>query len=154
MHSLQRELPLRVINVNYLNECIRFELKISEKLCSFASLYRSPSQTQNEFDKFTDNLELNLDLVVQNNPYLFVVLGDSNAKLKNCYGCDKTYFEGDVLETLLYQFVLYQVINNSTHISDTYSSCIDVIFTSQPNLAVESGVLRFKLSSSDYFRKI
>ena len=30
------------------------------------------------------------------------------------------------------------MINNSTHISD--SSCIDVIFTSQPNLVVESGV--------------
>ena len=32
------------------------------------------------------------------------------------------------------------MINNPTHISDTYSSCIDLIFTSQPNLVVESGV--------------
>ena len=37
--------PLRVINVNYLNECIRFELNIGEKLCSFISLYRSFIQT-------------------------------------------------------------------------------------------------------------
>ena len=57
-----------VINVIYLNECIRFELNIGEKLWSFVSLYRSPSHTQDEFDKFTDNLELNLDLAVQNNP--------------------------------------------------------------------------------------
>ena len=57
-------LPLRVINVNYLNECLRFELKISKKLCNFISLYRSPSQTQDEFNKFTDNLEFNLDLEV------------------------------------------------------------------------------------------
>ena len=57
--------------------------KIGEKLCSFISLYRSPSQTQGEFDKVTHNLELNLDLPVQNNPYLVVVLGDFNAKSKN-----------------------------------------------------------------------
>ena len=31
-------LPLRVVNVNYLNECIRFELKIGEELCCFISL--------------------------------------------------------------------------------------------------------------------
>ena len=43
---------------------MRFELKIGEKLCSFFRLYRSPSQTQDEFDKFTDNLELHLDLAV------------------------------------------------------------------------------------------
>ena len=38
---------------------------MNEKLCSFISLYRSRSQTQGEFDKFTENLELNLDLAVQ-----------------------------------------------------------------------------------------
>ena len=38
-------LPLRVINVNYLNEFIRFERKIGEKLCNSISLYRSTSHT-------------------------------------------------------------------------------------------------------------
>ena len=38
-------IPVRVINVNYLNECISFGLNIGEKLCSFISLYRSPIQT-------------------------------------------------------------------------------------------------------------
>ena len=32
------------------------------------------------------------------------------------------------------------MINNPIHISDTYSSCIDLIFTSQLNLVVESGI--------------
>ena len=79
-------MPLRIINVNYLNECVRFELKRGEKLFSFISLYRSPSQTQDESDEFTDNLELNLDLAVQNNPYLVVLLGEFNAKSKIWYG--------------------------------------------------------------------
>ena len=113
-------IPLRVINVNYLNECIRFELNIGEKLCSFISLYRSPIQTQDEFDTFTDNLILNLDLAVQSNPYLVAVLGDFNGKLKTWYGCYKTNFERKVLETPFSRFGLHQMINNSTHISDTY----------------------------------
>ena len=40
----KKVLPLRVVDVNYLNDCIRFELKIGEKLFSFISLYRSSSQ--------------------------------------------------------------------------------------------------------------
>ena len=89
-------IPLRVININYLNECIRFELNKGEKLCRFISLYRSPSQTQYEFDKFTENRELNIDLALQNNPYLVVALGDFNGKFKNWYGYDKTNFEENV----------------------------------------------------------
>lgn len=64
------KLPLRVININYLK----------------ISLYRSPSQTQDEFDKFTDILKLNLDLVVRNNPHLVVLLGDFNCKIKILVG--------------------------------------------------------------------
>ena len=38
-------LPLKVVYIKYLNECISFEIRISGKLCSFLCLYRSPSQT-------------------------------------------------------------------------------------------------------------
>ena len=41
-------LPLRIININYLNECVRFELMVGDKLCNFAALYRSPSQSQDQ----------------------------------------------------------------------------------------------------------
>ena len=51
-------LPLRVLDIQYLHECINFELKIGDKLCNFVALYRSPSHTQDEFEKFSDNLEL------------------------------------------------------------------------------------------------
>ena len=56
------------------------ELKIGEILCSFISLYRSPSQTQDGLDKFTYNIELNLDQAIQNNPYLVAVVGEFNTK--------------------------------------------------------------------------
>ena len=39
-------LPLRVISVNYLSECINFEIMIENEICNFITLYRSPSQNQ------------------------------------------------------------------------------------------------------------
>ena len=37
-------------------------------------------------------------------------------------------------------FRLQQIINELTHITGDSSCCIDLIFTSQPNLVMESGV--------------
>ena len=42
-------LPLRIIRVNYLSECISFEIMIGNKICNFITLYRSPSQNQMVF---------------------------------------------------------------------------------------------------------
>ena len=74
-------LPLKVTGVRRLEECIAFDLIISEKLCSFIALYRSPSQSQDDFATFSHNIEMNLDLVSKENPFLPVVLGDFNTKL-------------------------------------------------------------------------
>ena len=38
-------LPLKEIEIQFLKECINFEIKIGGKFCSFLCLYRSPSQT-------------------------------------------------------------------------------------------------------------
>ena len=66
-------LPLKVTNVHLLEECIAFDLIISNKLCSFVALYRSPSQSQDDFATFSDNLEMTLDFVSKKNPFLLVV---------------------------------------------------------------------------------
>ena len=50
-------LPLKVIDIQLLNECINFEIRIGGKLCSFLCLYRSPSQTRDIFETFADNFE-------------------------------------------------------------------------------------------------
>ena len=109
-------------------------------MCSFVVLYRSPSQSSDEFDYFSKNLELTLDRVMQNTPYRMVLLSDFNAKCTNWYKHDKTNFEGIVIENISSQCGLYQVINEPTHILEHSSSFIDLIFTSQPNLITESGV--------------
>ena len=53
---------------------------------NFVALYRSPnqSQSQDEFETFSKNLELNLGTVPGKNTFLTVVLDDFNAKSKLC----------------------------------------------------------------------
>ena len=53
---------------------------------------------------------------------------------------DKTSHEGNKIENVTAQFGLQQIIKELTHISNTSSSCIDLIFTSQQNLITDSGV--------------
>ena len=101
------------------------------------ALYRSPSQTQDEFEKFSDNLEMNLGTLSQKNPFLVVAIGDFNAKSKSWYINDSTTSQGNVLENITSQFGLQQIIKEPTHILDNSSSCIDLIFTSQLNLIIE-----------------
>ena len=133
-------LPLRIITVNYLYECINFEIMIGNKIYNFITLYRSPSQNQDNFQAFIDNLEMNLETLAQINPYLMVFLGDFNAKSKHWCSQDSTNFEGIAIENVTSQFGLSQIITEATHILESSSSCIDLIFTMQPNLVVESSV--------------
>ena len=56
---------------------------VGDKLCNFIALYKSPSQSEDLFESFQENLELNLEPAVQNNPFLVVLLGNFNAKSSN-----------------------------------------------------------------------
>ena len=138
--SLTRSLPFRVINVKYLQESISFELRIEGKCCKFCCLYRSKSQTQDEFETFLKNFELTLDKIHENNPFMTVVLGDFNAKSSNWCKADVTSLEGSKIDTITSSYGLNQLIQEPTHILNSSSSCIDLIFTSQPNLVMESGI--------------
>ena len=98
---------------------------------------RSPSQNQDDFQAFIDNLEINQETLPEN---LTVVIGDFNAKLRNRCSQDNTNFEGITIENVISQFGLSQIIKEATHILESSSSCIDLIFITQPNLVFEFGV--------------
>ena len=74
-------LPLRVSDISLLDKYIHFKLKIVDKLCPFVALYRSPSQTRDDFLSFPQNFELTLEKLSESNPYLLVGIGDFDAKL-------------------------------------------------------------------------
>ena len=69
-----------------------------------------------------------------------VVIGDFNTKSKHWCSQGSTNFKGTTIENVTSQFGLSQIITEATHILESSSSCIDDIFTTQPNLVVESGV--------------
>ena len=68
------------------------------------------------------------------------MIGDFNTKSSNWYLNDITSFEGSQIEFLASQFVVSQVITEPTHILGNSKSCIDLIFTLQPNMIMDSGV--------------
>ena len=113
---------------------------VGDKLCNFIALYRSPSQSQDLFESFKENLELNLQSAVQNNPFLVVLLSNFNEKSSSWCNNDITTTEGKAIENISSQIGLHHMINEPTHILESSSSCIDLIFISQPNLITESGV--------------
>ena len=136
-----------------MEECVNFETSFAGKVCNFISLYRSPSQSNDIFETFADNLELNLDTIAKENPYLIVILGDFNAKSSNWYKHDKTTYEGSKIEAITSQFGLKQLIQEPAHILSNSSSCIDLLFTSQPNLVIESGV-HYSLHESSHHQLV
>ena len=90
----KESLPLRLYNVSYLNECICFEIMISNKLCNFIPLYRSPSQSSDDFENFFYNLDLTLQALTQKNPFLTVIIGNFNANLINISVRTNSTFKG------------------------------------------------------------
>ena len=134
-------LPIRILDVIFLQECINFELLINDKLCSFVSLYRSPSQTNDQFEEFIKNLELNLEYVSNKNPFLIVLIGDFNAKSEKWLSNSTTSHEGEAIDLLASQYGLTQLIKEPTFILNNHFSCIDLIFSSQPNLVMDSGTI-------------
>ena len=77
-----------------------------------------------------------MDTLAQKNPFLMVAVGYFNAKSSNWYNKNITSDEGRKIEAVTSQNSLHQEINEPTHILNNSSSCIDLIFNSQPNLLI------------------
>ena len=131
---------LKLININYLNECITFEIKLGDKISNFFSLYRSPNQSEDNSENVCNNLELTLDTVSATKPILIVAIDDFNAKSSNWYTGDTTTSEGSKIEAITSQFGLQQILNEPNHIQGQSMSCIDLIFSSHPNLVMSSDI--------------
>ena len=75
---------------------------------------------------------------------MFVLItGDFNVKSTNLWKNDLSTSEGTQVNSLTTSYGLSQIISDPTHILPNSSSCIDLIYTNQPNLVTESGVHPF-----------
>ena len=77
------------------------------------------------------------ETLAQKRSFLTSIIGDFITKSCNWYSYDKTSLGGSAIQNITSQFGLHQLINEPTHLLQNSSSCIDLIFTSQPNIIVE-----------------
>ena len=105
-----------------MSECILCEILKEKKIGYTAVTYRYPSETASEFDTFLENFE---KLLYQ------IQLFRSSFVRSN---------EGLQIDSLTTTYGLEQLISDLTHIWPNSSTCIDLIFTDQPNLVVDIGL--------------
>ena len=86
-------------------------MKIENKLCNFIVLYRSPSHSQDTFESFIDNLELNIGAIAARNPYLIGIFDDFNVKLSTWCRSDKSSYEGSRIDGLVSNSGKQKLIN-------------------------------------------
>ena len=105
-------------------------------------IYHSPSQNNSEFDLLLSNFEILLSNICKRKPSLSVITGDFNARSFSWWpkGINTTEGWKSKLFSLTSSNGFSQLINEPTHIYTSSSSFIDLIFTDQPNLLVNSGV--------------
>ena len=88
----------------------------------------------------TDDFDLTLDNLDESNSHLVVALGEFNIKSSNWYINAKTTRADAKIEFVTSQYVFHQIINEPIDILENSSFYVDHIFTSQPNLVVDSDV--------------
>ena len=129
-----------MIDNSFIAQCIICEITLQNQKGYVVVTYRSPSQSSTEFDEFLSNFDKLLNHIKQFRPSFTIILGDFNARSKSWWPEDVTSHEGTHIESLTTMHGLQQLISDPTHLLPNSSSCIDLIFTDQPNLAVNSGV--------------
>ena len=103
-------------------------------------IYHSPSQNNCEFDLFLPNFGKLLSDISKREPSLSVITGDFNAGSSSWWPEDINSTVGSKLFSLTSWNGFPRLINELTHIQTSSSSCIDLIFTDQLKISVNSGV--------------
>ena len=128
-------------DIKCLDECIVGEIKIKKSKCFLTCLYRSPSQTEDETEQFLLGFEQMCSSIALESPFCSIIIGDLNAKCTNWWTQGTNNTCGLQLYDLTTILGYSQLINEPTNLEPSKNpTCIDLIFTNQPNLVVESGV--------------
>ena len=112
----KESLPVRVINIPYIKEARLLEMNYNNKKVIISVIYRSPSQSTDEFESFLLNFEQLLDDVSQCRPSLSIIIGDFNARSVSWWSNDINTTEGLKLSSMSSSVGFTQLINEPTHI--------------------------------------
>ena len=135
----KESLPVKAINWPFFKQALLLEMSYNKEVI-VSVFYRSQSQHSNQFELFLSNLENLLSDINKHKPSLSVVPGDFNARSSSWWCNDINTIKGSHLYSLTSSNGFSQLINESIHIQTNSSSRIDLIFTNQLNLSLNSGI--------------
>ena len=122
----------------FLPECIVGEIQIKNSKCFITCVYRSPSQNTNETNIFLSNFEKIWSSIALESPMFSFIMGDLNAKCSSWWEDGTNNPCGLDLHNMSTLLGYSQLINTPTNFEpNKHPSCIDLIFTNQPNLVYE-----------------
>ena len=102
-------------------------------------IYHSPNQNNSKFHILSNLVQLFRD-ISKCKLTASVITGDFNVRSSSWWPEDITISEVTKLYLLISSNRFSQLMNQFIYIQTTSSSCIDLVFTDQPNLSVNSGV--------------
>ena len=138
----KNSLPIKIRDDLAFQESIVVELKFGIKKIFFTVVYRNPAHKVGsvEFNTFLLNFQKLYTSIKNENPYAMFITGDFNGHSQLWWPLGDTTPEGNSIEVMSSLLGLSQLIKDPTNFEpNKNTSCIDLIFTDQPNLVLESG---------------
>ena len=136
----KESLPTKVLNITNLHECLVCELFLNGRRSYILCLYRSPSQSSDEYNHFIKNFEQLIVHLASFKSHLLLITDDFNVRSSSWWSGHVDIIEGARLESIASFCGLHQIINEPTQILPSSSSFTDLIFTNQLNMTINSGV--------------
>ena len=84
-----------------LQELIVTKFNISSKKVLLITLYRSPGQTNEQYENFVDRLQIMINQIRGERPYCLLLTGDFNCRSSQWWGDDAESPEGTALDVLI-----------------------------------------------------
>lgn len=129
-------------DLHQINETIVAEVALKRKKLYFVLSYRSPSQTSDEAANYFKGLESLIVNIFNEKPAVVILAGDFNARSPIFWENDAENSSGKRLCDIMTSNGMEELINEPTHFPrDEIETCIDLIFTDQPYLFTDYGVL-------------
>ena len=131
---------IKIDDLCNLNGCLVLEIRIGGEKCFFSCLYKSPSQGREEYESFCTDFDSLLSNINDLSLPCSIIIDDFNARSTKWWKLDKENLEGREINIITRAAGYSQLIHQPTNITKDSLSCIDLIFTSNPNLIKSSGV--------------
>ena len=135
----KESLAVRLVGIISLPECLVCEVTVQNIKGYIVVMYRSPSQSSIESESSLSGFEDMLSSVLFSKSQFTVILGDFNARSSTWWSNEITNVNGTLIDPLTTTNGFKQYISDATHILSQSTSCIDLIFTDQPNYIIDCG---------------